>query len=696
MRRFWLIFFPFFTLFAEVKICVVITANFSENLGIRDCLKSVESLIDAACILDYTTSTWVKIDANELFNQTNILGSLYSFEGQSESNPSLAIQMAKTMLQELNFPLESTYLLLLNSDMRLQLRGRFDKNQLEKDAYLILQKSPELSYCTYRPHLIRASLDWQCDSPLYEIQLLDQPFTLDKLKNFTIEGGDVLYEIPILEEALQKNPNQSSYLFHLAQKYRGTKRIEEAIELYREKIARGNEEEEIWFAKYMIGSCYEELGEWNKALFWYLDAYQEAPDRPDSLLKIASHYRFLGQNDLALIFAQYGAKVGPPLKDPNLFNYPPLKDYHFDQEISIAAYYTRFKNEGFAATSNLLIRKNVPWWIRDQSGKNILFYIQNLKNARFLPIEPDLPLIEETQDERYHPMNPSIVKIKNGYWVNCRAVNYTQMGAKIFNTIDSQGIFRTKNFLIEYTSDFKTVWEKEVVEVFPKEHLRALYVEGLEDLRIFFYQGGLWATCTTFDTNPTGQPQISLCKLDPTSCEKMVLVESLTPLLGPDPHRCEKNWLPFVEKEELQVIYSYGPFIKMTPDIRSGKYVARQVDQPPFDLAQLRGSAGPIPFENGYLVLVHEVLLFPDFSRCYIHRFLKLSADFVLEKISDPFVFQHQGVEYCCSMTFNHAENELILAVGIEDNKAYLCFVDLKTVSSILHALPEIHSDDFP
>lgn len=695
MKRLWLILFPFFVSFADVKICLVVTVDETQNGGMQDCLKRAGDLVDAVCIIDLTSTAWVKIDAHEFFAQSEIPGFVYSFEKKSENSKLLAIQTAKKMLQEIGFPLENTYVLLIEPDMSLQLREGFNKDKLVKDAYLILQKSPDLSYCTYRPRLLRASRDWQCDSFLHETWLSDKSFTSEKLRTLSLEGGNALYEIPFLEEALEKNPSKNSYLLHLAQSYRGAQKFEEAIELYRKKISRGNDPEEIWFAKYMIGSCYEELDLWNKALFWYLEAYQEAPDRPDSLLKIASHYRVLGQNDLALIFAQYGSWVGPST-DPNLFSYPPLKDYHFEQEISIAAYYTRFKEKGFTAASNLALRKNVPWWIRDQNGKNILFYIQNLKNARFLPILPSLPLIEEDAGERYHPMNPSILKVDNGYWVNCRAVNYTQTGAKIFNTIDSQGIFRTKNFLIQYTPDFKAVWEKELVEIFPREHLRALYVEGLEDCRLFFYQNALWATCTTFDTNPTGQPQISLCKLDPTSCEKIVLVESLTPLLGPDPYRCEKNWLPFVKEDRFQIIYSYGPFIKMTPDLKTGECIATQIEEPPFDLSQLRGSAGPIPFEKGYLILVHEVLLFPDFSRCYIHRFLKMNVDFVLERISDPFVFKHQGVEYCCSMTWNHAENELILGIGIEDKEAYLCFVDFETVSSLLHPLPSIHSDEFP
>ena len=46
-----------------------------------------------------------------------------------------------------------------------------------------------------------------------------------------------------------------------------------------------------------------------------------------------------------------------------------------------------------------------------------------------------------------------------------------------------------------------------------------------------------------------GECQISLCQLADQNIGKNISVEKLTPLLGPDPHRCEKNWLPFCPRQ---------------------------------------------------------------------------------------------------------------------------------------------------
>ena len=200
----------------------------------------------------------------------------------------------------------------------------------------------------------------------------------------------------------------------------------------------------------MLGECYEEVNQWNQALYWYLEAYQFLSNRPDPLRKIATYYREHGQNDLAYLFAKHGLRISPS-EDQIFYSSPPFSQYQFDEELSIAAYYTRFREEGFDAANDLVLTKNVPWYIKDHTYRNMLFYVQNLKNAHFQAIDIDLPIIQEGHEERYHPMNPSIQKTEDGYKVICRTVNYTQTGAKIFNTIDESGIFEPEIFLFTMT-----------------------------------------------------------------------------------------------------------------------------------------------------------------------------------------------------------------------------------------------------
>jgi len=474
-------------------------------------------------------------------------------------------------------------------------------------------------------------------------------------------------EIDLYLESLQRDPENGDHIFQLAESYRNARQAENAIQWYQIRLEKAGNQEQIWKSKYRLGECYEEQSDWQKALYWYLEAHQADPSHPDPLLKITIHYRKYGNNDLAYIFAKHGSR---------LFQ---SGNYNFDEELSIVSFYTQFKEEGFKAASDLLLRKNVPWHVKSQTYRNILYYTKNLKNAHFRPIEIELPLITEGSDERYHPMNPSILKTENGYQVICRSVNYTQKGAKEFETIDPTGYFKTRNFLVEYTKQFQFLSQTEIIENLVRERLPSCNVLGLEDPRIFEFQGSAWFTCTTRDNTPDGNPQISLCKIGDNG-----VVEELVLLKGPDPSRCEKNWLPFVKDNTLHVLYSYDPFIIYQPDIETGDCTLDLSYEPTSDFTQFRGSAGPIPFDNGYLVVIHEVSHFLDQSRCYLHRFVYLDHRFFIKKVSKPFTFLHQGIEFCGSMTLNHAGTHLILTLGIEDSQAYLCTVDLKTVRSYL------------
>src|SRR6266568_3711261 len=87
--------------------------------------------------------------------------------------------------------------------------------------------------------------------------------------------------------------------FEYAQVQVGLQKYSEAITGFKDRINQKGDAEEVWYSKYMIGFCYEEMGDWEKALSWYLDAFQTNPDRGESLQKISSYYRHHGQNDLS-------------------------------------------------------------------------------------------------------------------------------------------------------------------------------------------------------------------------------------------------------------------------------------------------------------------------------------------------------------------------------------------------------------
>lgn len=691
----WVILAPQYLVGAN-KICLTMIVKNEEKI-IERCLTRVKDIVDCISICDTGSGDNTVQVIENFLKENGIPGKVHHHPWVNFGhNRTLSALAAQKTLSDLGFPLDKTYLLLLDADMLLVTDPLFTKDSLEHDSYSVIQTNTCQSYANTR--LIRASLPWECKGVTHEYWACKANCQDGKLFSLNIDdrndGGckadKFERDVRLLLKGLQEEPDNERYMFYLAQSYHALRDYDQAFKWYRARIKKGGWYEEVWYSKLMLGECFEETENWEQALAAYLDAYQYNPARAESLHKISSYYRKNQQYDLALLFAKQGSKVPYPIHQ-NLFIAYPVYDYLFDEDISISAYYTPFKEEGFEAANRLILKKNTPEHAKEQAYKNIVHYVPNLKNASYVPIKIDLPLIREGFEARYNPMNPSIKKTEKGYDLICRTVNYITIEAKYFKSMDLlDPTIRTRNFLIQYDPDFRLLSQQEIIENLPRKKISTRPVDGLEDCRLFGFNNETWFSCTTADTNPRGQPQVSLCKLANDRSSPNVNVEKLIPLVGPNLDRCEKNWLPFIANGQLNIIYSYDPLIIYRPDIDHNMeycfmHVAAKNEASKHDFSRFSGSAPPIPFDNGYLLLIHETVY--DEKRIYLHRFVYLDKNLNIAQISKPFTFLHKGVEYCCGIAIDHSETKLILPIGIEDREAYLCQVDLETVRSMLEPL---------
>ena len=693
MKKYLLLFIPFALFCGQVKLCVSLKID-DQKWDLARCLNSIAPIVD--CISIYDCGQTSRADET-IFVLEELVASLdvpvAYFPAESEE---LRCEAARELVQKLSFPLEETYVLFLDPNAMVQVGSAFIKDAMEAPSYLLLEQSASFSCFHHSLRLVRADVLEEFAPFLLDQIPFQAPSFCPKLRTLMIETQTspekMVEELSICLAKYERDSTDGHLVLLLAHLQKTSKDFTQAIESYQQRIELGGDREEVWLSKYKIGECHQEMGEWESAFQWYLDAYQEDPQRAEPLLKIATHYREVGKNEIAYLFAKHGSKI-PPAESTNLL--PFLCHYQFDEELSVTAYYTRFREEGFQAASDLLLRRGVPDTVRDTTYRNLLFYVSKLKNVRYTPIQFDLPLISPEGDERYHPMNPSITKSKEGYQVVCRGVNYTQKGAKYFHTSDPQGVFRSLNYLLTYDRDFRLLSQYEVCENLERERIPKFLIEGMEDCRIFEYGKSLWFTCTCFDTNPTGNLQISLCKLRDRPVKKEIEVEKMIPLIGPDPYRCEKNWVPFVHDGQIHIIYSYDPFIVYQPNLRTGECEEIVHYRPSHAFSRFRGSAAPIAFDSGYLSMVHEVVFLPEFERAYLHRFLYLDRNFRVQSVSKPFIFTHWGVEFCNAMTIDHSGKDLVLAIGSEDKEAWLASVDLDTIRSLLEPLPSTMNPPF-
>lgn len=686
-----LVFFLFLHIsaIASPKICLTMIVK-NEAPIIERCLQSVADVIDCYCICDTGSTDNTIALIEEFMKKRNIAGCIERHEWKNFGhNRTLSVQAAKKTICDLSMPLNETYLLLLDADMVLVTSDDFNKNELSDSCYCICQKKEEI--LSYQLRLAKADFPLEAQGVVYEAWTSPNPLKLNTLEIIDRDDSGCKIDkfardLILLEEALKQEPANRRYVFYYGLLQNMMKHTDEAIKWFKIRTELRGDVEEIWYSKYMLGSLHESKNQWESAFQYYLEAYQINPERAEPLLKIATHYRRLQQYNIAALFAKLGHSIAYP-KEQNLFIFKPCYDYLLDEELSLSGYYTTFKEEGFRATNRLLLKRGIPQYLKDWAAQNIIFYAENLKTSHFKPIECTLPLIREGFAGHYNPMNPSICKTEDGYELILRMVNYIQIGAREFQTLDlldSKNVIKTKNFLLTYDKEFNLLLQKEIVENLDRKKTPCYNSEGVEDCRIFAFQSGFAFTCTTCDTSPINQREISLCTFQKTE-DRVLQVDKLVPLIGPDPNRCEKNWVPFIHQNALNVIYSYDPFIIYKPDTETGKCEEALCYTSPYDFSRFRGSAAPIPFDDGYLMMIHEVSYLQ--SRNYLHRFVYLDKDFQITKVSLPFTFFHHGVEFCCSIALDHEGKELIIPIGIEDREAYLLFVSVDQVRKMLEDL---------
>jgi hypothetical protein len=262
-------------------------------------------------------------------------------------------------------------------------------------------------------------------------------------------------------------------------------------------------------------------------------------------------------------------------------------------------------------------------------------------------------------------------------------VNYVQR-QPYYYCGDTDDIIRTRNVLMRLDEHFTPLDEQPLTIDEPP--LRESAIQGLEDCRLFEIEGTRFFFCVTADRHPSGQIHLSICRLDPDG-----RVAAHHPLVGRFDDRPQKNWLPFVDGGGgVHAIYGYDPFTVVRVSADSGRYEVETEVPHQWNTAGWRGSAGPVslPDSDRLLMLVHEVPFKPrpdlHRQRVYLQRFVECDRRFSLTRVSRPFVFAHQGIEFPCGMTLSHDSAHLVIGLGIEDERAYLCRISLDRVESML------------
>lgn len=671
----------------SIKICLNMIVK-NEAKIIERCFTALKPLVDYIVVTDTgSTDDTVEIMNNYLKNN-NIDGEIYSEPWKNFGyNRTNSIQNAKKFFTKNNINMENIFVLLVDADMIIEImidpiKLKSILTQNDFDHYLIEQYNPVISY--HNTRLIRLSKNITCRGVTHEYYDVNnaKTSTFDGIRiNDIGDGGSKTNkferDVKLLLDGIDEEPKNERYHFYLAESYKNSGKLDEAIYFYKKRIEFGGWYEEVYMAHYNVGQLYEERKDWKNALYHYTEGWIISKyERGEVLFRLINYYKNNRQYKMAFLYLCELIKLKYPSEQYLFIDYN-IHGYKKYELLTLISYYVGRLDLGLYSSDLLLIMKkyNIDNSINEMIHKNLKFYIPKLKNAKIENINGFENLNKYANSSSSLFYN-NIEKVYDGI---IRTVNYSMNDRMVYtiNTEDKNYI-DTQNFMVKIDTKNNTIISQELIktELIPK-HLNG-HIRGFEDARYFIFNNKKYLISTSLEFGEKNHPSIVICELDSVNIVRVVDQKYNNEI-------CQKNWAPIFYNGNQCFIYSYNPFIvlKMNEDTLETEEIIKR-DVLNYNLGRFRGSSNYVVVNNimtkevYYLGIIHEVII--NEPRSYIHRFVKLDGNLNVIDVSSPFYFEEFFVEFVLSLHYNNDENVLIIPFSVRDNKTMLCKLNIDDI----------------
>lgn len=352
------------------RICLSMIVK-DEFTVLRRCLNSVLPYVDAWAICDTGSSDGTQALVRELC--AALPGELAEHPWKNFAhNRNQALELARC---------RGDYALVIDADDVLEVTEPAPR--LDAEGYFLDVQDHDTRYA--RVALVRLDVPWRWVGAVHEVLTLPGVHRTERLAGWAIRrlsggarsavpGQKFLRDIALLEEARREDPSDARTVFYLAQSHRDAGHLDRAIEVYRERVAMGGWDEEVFCAQLEVARGLERLGRWPEALEAYLAAYAFRPTRAEPLYELARRHRQHGQHAAALLFAERAA--ASPRPNDRLFVEDSVYAWRARDELAIALYWTGRVAEARRLNKALLASDTLPEGERARVLKNLEFCLK--------------------------------------------------------------------------------------------------------------------------------------------------------------------------------------------------------------------------------------------------------------------------------------------------------------------------------
>jgi glycosyltransferase involved in cell wall biosynthesis len=371
-------------------LCLVMIVKDEAN-NIRECLTKVAPYINY----------WVIVDTGSSDNTIEVIRETmaeFDIEGERHERPWVNFEVNRTESLELAKG-KCDYRWIIDADDTFMVEqfgfnpfAHIDKSM---DTYQITYRLNALQY--HRAQIVRSDQPWVYKGVLHEYLHCDLP----NLKSAILPGCHVKADISplkransleekyakdaeILEKALEDEPNNTRYMFYLAQSYRDSDQLEKSLEAYKKRAEAGEWEEEVYYSLYMIAKLMEKM---EYPAMEVVNAYSRAWEyRPQRLEAVFHVMRKLREESRYVLSFTYGdLAIKTPGTSDILFVEPEIWQWRMVDEYSIAAFYIGHPEIAFEKTSQIVaspIFATLHPQEQDRLKRNLEFYKKGNENAK--------------------------------------------------------------------------------------------------------------------------------------------------------------------------------------------------------------------------------------------------------------------------------------------------------------------------
>ena len=362
------------------RVCLSMIVK-DEAHVIARCLSSVLPVID----------TWLIVDTGSTDGTPEAIEAFFGHAGKPGRvvrRPWRDFGTNRTEALELARPM-ADYCLFIDADEVWSAPEDFRLPELSADAYRVLHRHKDTETKFWLTQLVKSTLPFRFQGVLHEALACDAPHTLvqlpgplvtgwfDSARNRTSPAEKYARDARVLEEALEREPDNARYVFYLAQSHRDAGQLEAARSAYARRAKMGGWEEEAWYAALWVARLAERLGLHDEATLGLLGAYERRPSRAESLCDLARLHRSRKDFHLAYLFAKKAATL--PMPDDVLFVEEGVYRWRAWDEVAVAAYWVGEYSECKSIGERLLESGVVPPEERPRIEKNCAFAAQKLE-----------------------------------------------------------------------------------------------------------------------------------------------------------------------------------------------------------------------------------------------------------------------------------------------------------------------------